>query len=39
MKRGEIYLANLEPRRSKGEQGGTRPFLIPLGDEKLLHMS
>ncbi len=32
MKRGEIYLANLEPRRSKGEQGGTRPFLI-LSDD------
>jgi mRNA interferase MazF len=28
MKRGEIYLANMEPRRSAGEQGGTRPFLI-----------
>jgi mRNA-degrading endonuclease toxin of MazEF toxin-antitoxin module len=32
MKRGDIYMANLEPRRSKGEQGGTRPFLI-LSDE------
>jgi mRNA interferase MazF len=28
MKRGDIYWANLEPRRSPGEQGGTRPFLI-----------
>jgi len=28
MKRGDIYWANLEPRRSQGEQGGTRPFLI-----------
>jgi mRNA interferase MazF len=28
MKRGDIYLANLEPRRSPGEQGGKRPFLI-----------
>jgi len=28
MKRGEIYWANLEPRRSPGEQGGSRPFII-----------
>jgi mRNA interferase MazF len=28
MKRGDIYWADLEPRRSAGEQGGTRPFLI-----------
>jgi mRNA interferase MazF len=28
MKRGDIYWADLEPRRSRGEQGGTRPFLI-----------
>jgi mRNA interferase MazF len=28
MKRGDIYWAELEPRRSQGEQGGTRPFLI-----------
>lgn len=32
MKRGDIYLANLEPRRSRGEQGGTRPFLV-LSDD------
>lgn len=32
MKRGDIYLANLEPRRSRGEQGGIRPFLI-LSDD------
>jgi mRNA-degrading endonuclease toxin of MazEF toxin-antitoxin module len=32
MKRGDIYWANLEPRRSKGEQGGTRPFII-LSDD------
>jgi mRNA interferase MazF len=32
MRRGDIYLANLEPRRSKGEQGGNRPFLI-LSDD------
>ncbi len=34
MKRGDIYWANLEPRRSKGEQGGNRPFLI-LSDDAL----
>jgi mRNA-degrading endonuclease toxin of MazEF toxin-antitoxin module len=28
MKRGDIYWADLEPRRSAGEQGSTRPFLI-----------
>ena len=32
MRRGEIYWANLKPRRSKGEQGGTRPFII-LSDD------
>jgi mRNA interferase MazF len=32
MRRGEIYWANLEPRRSRGEQGGTRPFII-LSDD------
>jgi mRNA-degrading endonuclease toxin of MazEF toxin-antitoxin module len=32
MRRGDIYWANLEPRRSKGEQGGTRPFII-LSDD------
>ncbi len=32
MRRGEIYWSNLEPRRSKGEQGGTRPFII-LSDD------
>jgi mRNA-degrading endonuclease toxin of MazEF toxin-antitoxin module len=32
MKRGEIYWANLEPRRSKGEQGSSRPFII-LSDD------
>ena len=32
MKRGDVYLASLEPRRSRGEQGGTRPFLI-LSDD------
>jgi mRNA-degrading endonuclease toxin of MazEF toxin-antitoxin module len=32
MKRGDIYLANLEPRRSKGEQGGSRPFIV-LSDD------
>jgi mRNA interferase MazF len=32
VKRGDLYVASLEPRRSKGEQGGTRPFLI-LSDD------
>lgn len=32
MKRGDIYWANLEPRRSKGEQGGSRPFVV-LSDD------
>ncbi len=32
MKRGDIYWGDLEPRRSRGEQGGSRPFLI-LSDD------
>jgi mRNA interferase MazF len=32
MRRGDIYWANLEPRRSRGEQGGSRPFII-LSDD------
>jgi mRNA-degrading endonuclease toxin of MazEF toxin-antitoxin module len=32
MKRGDVYWADLEPRRSRGEQGGSRPFLV-LSDD------